>query len=147
MKVIDASGIYLRLTLLVSLEPIKLRRTLMARDGRKRLSHDLFLFDSKRKKRNSKSRTARRFSGKQVTLPERRKKTLQAMTSAPKFARQTPVAHPQWRLYCLPYAGGSAAVFSGWGERLKPEIEVWMAQPSGLSTAPDGTKLCALHRM
>jgi medium-chain acyl-[acyl-carrier-protein] hydrolase len=64
-------------------------------------------------------------------VPERRRKTLQAMTSTPKFARQTPVAHSQWRLYCLPYAGGSAAVFSGWGERLKPEIEVWTAQPRG----------------
>jgi len=33
------------------------------------------------------------------------------------------------RLFCLPFAGGSAAVFHGWGERLKPDVEVWAAQP------------------
>jgi medium-chain acyl-[acyl-carrier-protein] hydrolase len=35
------------------------------------------------------------------------------------------------RLFCFPFAGGSAAVFAGWGEGLKPDIEVWAAQPRG----------------
>jgi len=45
--------------------------------------------------------------------------------------RQPGAASPRVRLYCFPYAGGSGAVFSGWGERLKPEVEVWAAQPRG----------------
>ena len=37
----------------------------------------------------------------------------------------------QGRLFCFPFAGGSAAAFAGWGEKLKPGIEVWAAQPRG----------------
>lgn len=40
-------------------------------------------------------------------------------------------SHAQARLFCFPFAGGSAAVFAGWGEKLKPGIEVWAAQPRG----------------
>jgi surfactin synthase thioesterase subunit len=47
----------------------------------------------------------------------------------PKFIRQVPVADPRLRLFCFPFAGGSGPVFGGWGDRLKPEIEVWAAQP------------------
>jgi surfactin synthase thioesterase subunit len=39
--------------------------------------------------------------------------------------------NPRARLFCFPYAGGSAPVFAGWGERLSPKIEVWAAQPRG----------------
>ena len=35
------------------------------------------------------------------------------------------------RLFCLPFAGGSASAFHGWGERMSPHIEVWAAQPRG----------------
>jgi surfactin synthase thioesterase subunit len=35
------------------------------------------------------------------------------------------------RLFCFPFAGGSAAVFAGWGEALGSDIEVWAAQPRG----------------
>jgi surfactin synthase thioesterase subunit len=48
-----------------------------------------------------------------------------------KFARQVAVAEPRTRLFCFPFAGGSAVMFAGWGERLKPEIEVWTALPRG----------------
>jgi medium-chain acyl-[acyl-carrier-protein] hydrolase len=54
---------------------------------------------------------------------------LKAAPLAPKFVRQAASAQPRVRLFCLPFAGGSAAVFAGWGERLKPDIEVWAAQP------------------
>jgi len=40
-------------------------------------------------------------------------------------------SHVQARLFCFPFAGGSAAVFAGWGDKLKPGIEVWAAQPRG----------------
>lgn len=35
------------------------------------------------------------------------------------------------RLYCLPPAGGSAALFRGWAERLPPEIEIRAIQLPG----------------
>jgi medium-chain acyl-[acyl-carrier-protein] hydrolase len=50
---------------------------------------------------------------------------------ATRFLRTTQALHAQARLFCFPFAGGSAAVFAGWGEKLKPGIEVWAAQPRG----------------
>jgi surfactin synthase thioesterase subunit len=50
---------------------------------------------------------------------------------ASKFARMMGALHPQARLFCFPFAGGSSPVFVGWGEALKPEVEVWSAQPRG----------------
>lgn len=51
------------------------------------------------------------------------------MSGNPRFIRQTQAPEAAARLFCLPFAGGSAAVFHGWGERLKPDVEVWAAQP------------------
>src|SRR5271156_2748916 len=48
-----------------------------------------------------------------------------------RFLRMTEASHAQARLFCFPFAGGSAAVFAGWGEKLNPGIEVWAAQPRG----------------
>jgi medium-chain acyl-[acyl-carrier-protein] hydrolase len=48
-----------------------------------------------------------------------------------RFLRQVPVLSPQSRLFCFPFAGGSASVFAGWGEAMKPDTEVWAAQPRG----------------
>jgi len=50
---------------------------------------------------------------------------------AKKFLRMGAASDPQARLFCFPFAGGSAAVFAGWGEKLSPAIEVWAAQPRG----------------
>jgi surfactin synthase thioesterase subunit len=50
---------------------------------------------------------------------------------ANKFVRTGGASDAQARLFCFPFAGGSAAVFAGWGEKLKPGIEVWAAQPRG----------------
>jgi surfactin synthase thioesterase subunit len=50
---------------------------------------------------------------------------------ATKFLRMNDASHAQARLFCFPFAGGSAAAFAGWGEKLKPGIEVWAAQPRG----------------
>lgn len=48
-----------------------------------------------------------------------------------KFLRSGVVSARSARLICFPFAGGSAAVFSGWGDALRPEVEVWAAQPRG----------------
>lgn len=54
---------------------------------------------------------------------------LGAEIKAATFVCQAPVVEARVRLFCLPFAGGTAAVFHGWGERLRPEVEVWAAQP------------------
>src|ERR1700678_1064704 len=50
---------------------------------------------------------------------------------ATRFLPPTGLSHAQARLFCLPFAGGSATAFAGWGEKLKPGIEVWAAHPRG----------------
>ena len=60
---------------------------------------------------------------------QHKRNDLSVQTSVPRFARQTPAPEARVRLFCLPFAGGSSAVFHGWGARLAPEIEVWAAQP------------------
>jgi surfactin synthase thioesterase subunit len=50
---------------------------------------------------------------------------------ATRFLRLAAASHAQARLFCFPFAGGSAAVFAAWGEKLNPGIEVWAAQPRG----------------
>lgn len=39
--------------------------------------------------------------------------------------------HAQLRLFCFPYAGGSAAIFRGWAAEFPDEIEVVPIQPPG----------------
>jgi surfactin synthase thioesterase subunit len=52
------------------------------------------------------------------------------MNPSPWLVRQ-PSPHRRMRLYCFPYAGGSAAAFAGWQEALGPEIEVCAVQLPG----------------
>ena len=42
-----------------------------------------------------------------------------------------PAPDARMRLFCFPYAGGSASVFSSWPSGLPPEIEVCAIQPPG----------------
>jgi surfactin synthase thioesterase subunit len=58
------------------------------------------------------------------------------MMSTPWLVRQSgPVR--KLRLYCFPYAGGSAAAFAGWPDALGPNIDVCMVQMPGR-----GTRIC-----
>lgn len=43
-------------------------------------------------------------------------------------------ADPAVRLFCLPYAGGSTAVFRGWAEELPPAVQVCALQLPGRDT-------------
>jgi len=45
------------------------------------------------------------------------------------FQRPNPVARV--RLFCFPYAGGSASMFRSWAEEAPPEVEVCAIQPPG----------------
>lgn len=44
-----------------------------------------------------------------------------------------PVSNPRMRLFCFPYSGGAAHVFSKWPQRLPHDIEVVAIQPPGRS--------------
>lgn len=48
--------------------------------------------------------------------------------------RRTLVANPKMRLYCFPYAGGSASVFDGWQDSLPPGTELRAIQLPGRGT-------------
>jgi medium-chain acyl-[acyl-carrier-protein] hydrolase len=53
---------------------------------------------------------------------------------SPCFIRPKPVANPRLRLFCFPYAGGSAAIYHQWPSRLSPDIELLAVQYPGRAT-------------
>lgn len=54
--------------------------------------------------------------------------------SNPWLVRQARTAVVEHRLFCFPYAGGSAQVFHGWGDRLPASTEVVAIQAPGKGT-------------
>ena len=52
-------------------------------------------------------------------------------TAAPWIAYHRPPARPRMRLFCLPYAGGTAALYRGWQKLLGDDVEVCPIQPPG----------------
>lgn len=50
---------------------------------------------------------------------------------SPWFYIPTPNPHARLRLFCFPYAGGSAAIFRDWGRRLGADVEVVAIQLPG----------------
>ncbi len=54
-----------------------------------------------------------------------------AMSSNRVFPFRRPLAQPRLRLVCVPYAGGSAAVYRRWRELVAPEIEVCAVELPG----------------
>ena len=54
--------------------------------------------------------------------------------ASPWLVRQARSASVEQRLFCFPYAGGSAQVFQGWGELLPPSVEVIAIQAPGKGT-------------
>ena len=56
---------------------------------------------------------------------------MQPRTLRSRFVSSPKALPGQRRLFCFPYAGGSAPVFAGWSERLQPDAEVWAALPRG----------------
>lgn len=47
------------------------------------------------------------------------------------FVVPRPVREPRARLFCFPYAGGSASTFNGWEKALADDIELVSVQPPG----------------
>jgi hypothetical protein len=48
---------------------------------------------------------------------------------SPWLVRHASRFGPALRLFCLPYAGGSAAVFHGWQSAVPDDVEVCRVQP------------------
>ena len=53
------------------------------------------------------------------------------MQKNPWWLIPRPVARPRVRLMCLPYAGGSAAIYQPWAAALPADVELWVAQLPG----------------
>lgn len=56
------------------------------------------------------------------------RRTNEAMKWLRRYSAHEP---PQARLFCFPYAGGSAGVYRPWRERLSPGLELVAVQPPG----------------
>lgn len=41
------------------------------------------------------------------------------------------MSHKRWKLYCFPYAGGSAAIYNGWKKRLDKDIDLVAVELAG----------------
>ncbi len=52
-------------------------------------------------------------------------------THNPWFSQYKPKTHAEVRLFCLPYAGGTALIYRKWPEILPPTIDVCALQPPG----------------
>ncbi len=61
------------------------------------------------------------------------------------ISRPKPLA--RYRLFCFPYAGGSAAAFLGWEELLPPEIELVAIQPPGRAYRLDESLLSSVEEV
>ncbi len=53
------------------------------------------------------------------------------MTRNPWLSVPRPRAAPDLRLFCFPFAGGSASAFRGWGDALDERVEIVALQPPG----------------
>src|SRR5438874_1625299 len=52
----------------------------------------------------------------------------------PWFVRRRQGRRPSLRLFCFPYAGGSASVFNDWEATLPQTIDLWAVQYPGRDT-------------
>jgi surfactin synthase thioesterase subunit len=58
-----------------------------------------------------------------------------------------PVMLPKLRLFCFPYAGGSATTYYPWATMLNSEVELVAIQPPGRSNRINETAYCDMHEM
>lgn len=76
-----------------------------------------------------------------------RSEVMRAATSDPWTVYARPNPQARLRLFCFPYAGGSASIFRGWSERLPAEVALYPIQIPGRETRllePPFTRLDAL---
>lgn len=63
------------------------------------------------------------------------------------FLKAAPHVEPRSRLFCLPYAGGSAAIYRGWRDLLPADIEVLPVQLAGRGWRMRETPVSDVHRL
>lgn len=61
------------------------------------------------------------------------------------FCIPRPVRQPKLRLFCFPYAGGSATTYYPWAALLDPEVELVAIQPPGRSGRINETAYCDMQ--
>jgi medium-chain acyl-[acyl-carrier-protein] hydrolase len=66
-----------------------------------------------------------------VGHPQPVKVEMAANNRADWFLRSSPRAETKLRLFCFPYAGGTASVYRSWGDQLPPHVEVIPVEPPG----------------
>lgn len=67
------------------------------------------------------------------------------MSTTPWFSGRRPNPQARLRLFCFPYAGGSASLFRLWGQQLPPQIEVCPVQLPGRENRLREAPLTAVH--
>lgn len=67
--------------------------------------------------------------------------------SDPLFVRFTARPEAPIRLYCFPFAGGSASYYSAWADQAPPEIELTAIQPPGRESRAHETVITKLPRL
>ena len=65
----------------------------------------------------------------------------------PWLVRRKPNPRASERLFCLPYAGGSAAIFRTWGERLPASVETIPVQLPGRGARMAEAPLTEMHEL
>ncbi|WP_340609210.1 thioesterase II family protein [Xenorhabdus bharatensis] len=63
------------------------------------------------------------------------------------FLIPKPIDSPRLRIFCFPYAGGSAKTYHDWAEYFTDDIEVVAIQPPGRTTRLDETPYEDLHSL
>ncbi|MEI6181531.1 MAG: thioesterase domain-containing protein, partial [Chloroflexales bacterium] len=63
------------------------------------------------------------------------------------FVRPRPQPQARLRLFCLPYAGGTASIFRTWPTSVSPSIEVWAIQLPGRETRFHEPRLTRLDEL
>jgi medium-chain acyl-[acyl-carrier-protein] hydrolase len=63
------------------------------------------------------------------------------------FLTQNPRPDAQFRLFCFPYAGGSAAAYAAWGKLIPPNVELVAIQPPGRANRMNEKLLTSVEQM
>ena len=66
------------------------------------------------------------------------------MSAPTKWIIAERVAHPLCRVFCFPYAGGSANAYRGWARAISPHVDVFAVELPGRSTRFNETPIAVL---
>src|SRR6185312_2040381 len=91
--------------------------------------------------RQAPERWRRSSSWDSAIVSGRRERPVSAPT---KWIIAERVAHPLCRVFCFPYAGGSANAYRGWARAISPHVDVFAVELPGRSTRFNETPIAVL---